>query len=144
ANARFQVGTTTLLNGAINFVGASSGFIASGGTISGPGILTASSGMLSILSNGGNIGSSTTPLSITSGASGTKQLTVAAAAAVNASGFGNVYLTDADIDLSPTQPVVVLTNSTAGSGPAFDNTTGHLELTTPAGGIAIRGTLTTS
>lgn len=139
ASAKLNVGSNLNLGGAINFNGATGGAIQSVGTISGAGSVSSTSGLLSITSTAGNIGTSLTALAVSSGASGIMQLRLSANALTNAAGLGNVYIRSADADLSATLPALLLAGSSAGSGLPADNTTGNFEVTATSGGIGILG-----
>ncbi|MBX9570323.1 MAG: hypothetical protein K2X77_15610 [Candidatus Obscuribacterales bacterium] len=142
-SAQLNVGSAAAVSGEINFNGSTSGAV-SGGSISGAGTVRSLSGVLSITSMTGNIGSSVQALSVSSGASGIKQLVLNASATANVSGLGNIYLRNTDADISSTQPALLLAASSAGSGAAVDNTTGNFEVSSTGGGIGIVGALSAS
>ena len=103
------------------------------------GPFTVASRTIGLTAVGGNVGSSSSPVVLTT--TGTS-VALTAYTSANASGLGNVYVTDADSDIAGS-PTLQLGNVFAGNGTPVDSTTGNFLATTPNGSIALTGNVTT-
>ncbi len=126
-----------VINGTVNF--NAGGTINSVGDITGSGLITAAAGILTLHTSGGNIGSSVTPLAVSSGASGVKNLYLDVIATAGTPNNGNVWLIDNDSDPAPVGNPAVFLNAVSGSNEGLSSS-GNFSFTATAGSIGIHPT----